>query len=326
VTTAGTVSHTGVGGLTLGAGFGRVARRFGLACDNVRAVDIVTADGRLVHASADENPDLYWGVRGGGGNFGVVTSFEFTLHEMARQVIGGPLIFPIERARDLLHAYAEITATAPAEMYVDVFMVDPGGDKPGVFTFDTCYSGAPEKADRAFAPLRKLGTPLVDRIKPVDYVALQRSNDELDPRNQGSYLKSGFIDSFPDELVRQLVQGFEPHPDRTTMVFFQHAGGAISKVPVHATAFPHRHATLNMLSQVVWPVSVDAAPHIKYEKAYWAGLERYTDGYYTNEVGDEGQRVIDENYQDNLPRLQQIKNKYDPRNLFRLNANVKPTV
>jgi FAD/FMN-containing dehydrogenase len=291
----------------------------------VRAVDIVTADGRLLHASADENPDLYWGVRGGGGNFGVVTSFEFALHEMTRQVIGGALIFPIKRARELMHAYAEITAKAPPEMYIDLFMVDPGGGKPGVFMFDTCYSGAPAQAERAFAPLRKLGTPMVDRVGPVDYVALQRSNDNLDPRNEGSYLKSGFIDAFPDKLVRQLVEGFEPHPERATMVFFQHAGAAITQVPVDATAFPHRRAVLNMLSQVVWPLTVDSASHMKYEKSYWAALEPYTDGYYTNEVGDEGQHVIDENYQGNLTRLQQVKNKYDPKNLFRLNANIKPT-
>jgi FAD/FMN-containing dehydrogenase len=326
VTTAGTVSHTGVGGLTLGAGFGRLARRFGLACDNVRAVDIVTADGRLLHASAQENPDLYWGVRGGGGNFGVVTSFEFALHPMQRQVIGGPLVFPLERARELMPAYAEITAAAPAELYVDAIMTAPPGGKPGMFVLDTCYSGPADQAERAFAPLRKLGTPLADRVAPVDYVALQRRNDRTDPRNEGSYLKSGFIDSFPEEIARTLLAGFEPHPDRGTTVFFQHSGGAIGRVPADATAFPHRRATHNMFATVSWPLTADATPHVQYVKSYWATLERYTDGYYTNEVADEGQQVIDENYQGNLPRLQQVKNKYDPKNLFRLNANVKPTV
>jgi FAD/FMN-containing dehydrogenase len=326
VTTAGTVSHTGVGGLTLGAGFGRLARRFGLACDNVRAVDIVTADGRLLHASAQENPDLYWGVRGGGGNFGVVTSFEFGLHPMQRQVIGGPLVFPLERARELMPAYAEISAAAPAELYVDAIMTAPAGAKPGMFIFDTCYSGPADQAERAFAPLRKLGTPLADHVGPVEYVALQRRNDRTDPRNEGSYLKSGFIDTFPEEIARTLIAGFEPHPDRGTTVFFQHSGGAIGRVPANATAFPHRRATHNMFATVSWPLTADATPHVQYVKSYWATLERYTDGYYTNEVADEGQKVIDENYQGNLPRLQQVKNKYDPKNLFRLNANVKPTV
>ena len=212
VTTAGTVSHTGVGGLTLGAGFGRLARRFGLACDNVRAVDIVTADGRLLHANAQENPDLYWGVRGGGGNFGVVTSFEFGLHPMQREVIGGPLVFPLERARELMPAYAEITAAAPAELYVDAIMTAPAGGKPGMFVLDTCYSGPADQAERAFAPLRKLGKPLADRVGPVDYVALQRRNDRTDPRNEGSYLKSGFIDSFPEEIARTLRRGVRAAP------------------------------------------------------------------------------------------------------------------
>jgi FAD/FMN-containing dehydrogenase len=324
VTTSGTVSHTGVGGLTLGAGFGRLARRFGLACDNVRAVDVVTADGRLLHASADENPDLYWGVRGGGGNFGVVTGFEFALHPMARQVVGGPLVFPIERARDLMRAYAEITAAAPPELYVDAIMSSPQGGKPGVFVFDTCYSGPPEQAERAFAPLRKLGTPVGDRVRSVDYVALQRSNDRTDPRNEGSYLKSGFIDAFPDKLATTLLDGFEPHPERGTTVFFQHSGEAIGRVPVDATAFPHRRATHNMFATVSWPLAADATPHVGYVKSYWGTLERYTDGYYTNEVADEGQRVIDDNYQGNLPRLRRVKGKYDPTNLFRLNANVRP--
>jgi FAD/FMN-containing dehydrogenase len=326
VTTAGTVSHTGVGGLTLGAGFGRLARRFGLACDNLRSVDVVTADGRLQHASERENPDLFWGVRGGGGNFGVVTQFEFALHPMQRQVIGGVMAFPLDRARDLMRAYAEISAAAPAELYLDAIMTAPPGGKPGMFVFDTCYSGPAEQAEQAFAPLRKLGTPLLDRVGPVDYVALQRSNDRTDPRNEGMYLKSGFIDAFPEEIARTLVEGFQPHPERGTTQFFQHSGGAIGRVPVAATAFPHRRATHNMFAVVSWPLSADATPHVQYVKSYWSTLERYTNGYYTNEVADEGQQVIDENYQGNLPRLQQVKNKYDPKNLFRLNANVKPTV
>ncbi len=324
VTTSGTVSHTGVGGLTLGAGFGRLARRFGLALDNVKAVDIVTADGRYLHASATDNPDLYWGVRGGGGNFGIVTSFEFQLHPMDREVLGGSLVYPISRARDLLAAYAEITHVAPPEMYIDAIMMAPRGDKPGVFLFDTCYSGPPELADAAFAPLRKLGKPLSDTIAPIDYVAIQRRNDRSDPRNEGSYLKSGFIDVFPDKLSRTLIEGFEPNPERGTTVFFQHAGAAISRVPVDATAFPHRRATHNMFSTVSWPLTADAAPQIKYVKAYWATLEPFTDGYYTNEVADEAQGIVDNNYQGNLPRLQKLKKKYDPANLFRLNANVKP--
>jgi FAD/FMN-containing dehydrogenase len=325
VTTAGTVSHTGVGGLTLGAGFGRLARRFGLALDNVRGVDIVTADGRLLHASADENPDLYWGVRGGGGNFGVVTTFEFRLHPMQRQVIGGDVVYPISRARELLDFYADYSVNAPDELYCDASMSVPPGGRDGVFEFSVCYSGPAGDAERVLSPLRKLGKPLQDGIQAIDYVKLQRSWDRTDPRNDGQYLKSGFINGFPPDLVAALIDGFQSDPRRGTTVFFQHSGGAIGRVAPEATAFPHRRSRLNMFAVVTWPLPGDSAPHVKYVKDYWSRLGRYTDGYYTNEVAGEPQRQVDENYQGNIGRLVELKNKYDPGNLFRLNANVKPT-
>jgi FAD/FMN-containing dehydrogenase len=324
VTTAGTVSHTGVGGLTLGAGFGRLARRFGLALDNVTGADIVTADGKLLHASARENADLFWGIRGGGGNFGVVTGFEFALHPMQRMVVGGDLVFPLARAKELLAAYAELSLGAPEDLYLDAAMSAPPGGKEGAFVFHACYSGPAAGADKALAPLRKLGTPLKDGIAPVDYVALQRSWDRTDPRNDGEYLKSGFINDFPGKLVDAIAGGFAPHPDRDTTVFFQHSGGAIGRVAPDATAFPHRKARANMFAVVSWPMEKDGAPHVGYVKDYWSKLEPFTDGYYTNEVADEPQRYVDANYQGNLPRLQALKKRYDPTNLFRLNANVKP--
>jgi len=325
VTTAGTVSHTGVGGLTLGGGFGRLARRHGLTLDNLRSVDIVTADGRLLRASSEENPDLFWGVRGGGGNFGVVTAFEFALHPMARQVIGGDLIFPITRARELVNFYAEYAATAPEYLYVDAGMAAPPGGGE-IFEFGVCYSGPPGEAERWLAPLRRLGTPLKDTIGPVDYVALQRSGDVRDARNFGTYLKSGFLDDLPASLPADIVDGFRADPARFTAIFFQQSGGAIGRVASDATAFPHRSSRFNMLAAVRWDISRDGAPHVAYGREYWARLQKYTNGYYTNEVANEPQRQVDENYQGNVRRLTQLKNKYDPTNLFRLNANVKPTV
>ncbi|HUG03859.1 MAG TPA: FAD-binding protein [Steroidobacteraceae bacterium] len=324
VTTSGTVSHTGVGGLTLGGGFGRLARRFGLALDNVRAVDIVTADGGYLHADPDENPDLYWGVRGGGGNFGVVTNFEFELHPMQRQVIAGNLLFPIDRAREIIGFYGDYSSMAPDDLYVDYFMQMPPAGKPGVCGMHVCYSGDASEADALFAPLRKLGTPVADTIKAQDYVAVQMSTDRSDPRNEGTYLKSGFISDFKSDMVSALVDGFQPDAQRGTVVFFQHSGGAIGRVATDATAFPHRHSKHNMFAVVSWNLDNDAAPHIRYVKDYWSTLERFTDGYYTNEVGDEAQSNVDDNYQGNLARLRTIKKKYDPGNLFRLNANVQP--
>ena len=324
VTTSGTVSHTGVGGLTLGGGFGRLARRFGLAIDNLRGVDIVTADGRFLHADADENPELYWGVRGGGGNFGVVTNFEFGLHPMQREIVGGDIVFPIDRARELLEFYADYSRTAPAELYVDAIMSAPPGGEPGVFLLSACYSGPAGDAERVLAPIRKLGKPIADSIRPMDYVAAQRMHDQADPRNIGTYLKSGFIGDFKGSLIDAIVAGFQGHAERNTMLFFQHGGAAIGKVEADATAFPHRYAKHNMLTAVSWPLELDRTTHVDYLRGLWASLEPHARGYYMNEVADEAQAIVDDNYQGNLARMREVKKKYDPMNLFRLNANVQP--
>jgi len=324
VTTCGTVSHTGVGGLTLGGGFGRLARRFGLALDNVKSVDIVTADGQLRHASAEENPDLYWGVRGGGGNFGVVTGFEFGLHPMQREVVAGTAVFPIDRAREILRFYGDFSSRAPDELQSDFVMNAPPGGKPGVALIACCWSGPAADAERVLAPIRALGNPIADTFKVQDYCLVQRANDHLDPRSEGSYLKSGFIDGFSPGLVDAAVANFQADPGRTTAFFIQQAGGAIGRVAADATAFPHRRATHGIFTTVAWPLATDRSPHVARLKEYWSKLEPFTDGYYTNETGDEGQRRIDDNYQGNLPRLRELKKKYDPMNLFRLNANVQP--
>ncbi len=324
VTTTGTVSHTGVGGLTLGGGFGRLARRFGLALDNIRAVELITADGAFRRASAEENPDLYWAARGGGGNFGVVTAFEFALHPMQREVIGGELIFPLDRARELLEFYADYSVTAPDDVYTDFVMISPPGDGGGFVMIHICYSGPADRADVVLEPFRRLGEPTSDSVKTIDYVALQKSWDNSDPRAMGEYLKSGFTTEIDARLIDAIVDGFVTDPGRSTTVFLQQAGGAIKRVPTDATAFTHRNAEHTLFSTVGWPRATDRAPHVSWLRAYWKTLVPFTSGFYTNEVSTESQEVINANYRGNYARLARIKGRYDPDNLFRLNANIVP--
>lgn len=326
VTPMGTVSHTGVGGLVTGGGFGRLARRFGLSVDNLLAADVVTADGQFRRASADENPDLFWGVRGGGGNFGVVTSFEFRLHPMQRQVVAGQILFPVARLRDVLGVYGEYAPRAPDELQLDGLAVLPPGGAPGMCGFGVCWSGSPGDVDRVLAPVRRLGTAMVDSVTAMDYVALQRSGDTTDPRAQGQYVKSGFIADMPAALVAAIADGFEGHPDRATIIMFQHAGGAIGRVAPAATAFSQRDVAANMLCFVNWPHGTEPAEHIAWIKRYWTGLEPFTRGFYVNDLEtDMTAATIRDNYRQNHERLVAVKNRYDPGNLFRLNANVKPT-
>lgn len=328
VTPLGTVSHTGVGGLTLGGGFGRLARRFGMAIDNLASVDVVTADGQLRHASADEHRDLFWGVRGGSGNFGIVSTFEFRLHPMQREVIAGTVSFPLAKARDVLNMWADYAPAAPDELYLDPVMMFPPGGAPGAVALDACYCGPHQNAERALAPLRKLGTPDSDTIKASDYVLVQRVNDQSDARAIGSYLKGGFISRMPGELVAALVDGFEGHPGRMTLLLFQHCGGASGRVAEGATAFAQRYAMANMIAVAGWRHGVDdPAEHIQATRRYWATLEPFTRGFYVNDMAREATASdINANYRGNYARLVAIKTKYDPTNLFRLNANVQPSL
>jgi FAD/FMN-containing dehydrogenase len=325
-TTSGTVSHTGVGGLSLGGGFGRLARRFGLAVDNIEAVDIINADGQFRRACAEENADLYWGVRGGGGNFGVVTSFDFKLHPMAHQIIGGRISFPYSNAKDLLKFYADYSQSVPDDMYVDIVIFAPPMGYGKTCYFEVCYSGPHNKADAVLAPLRRAAKPVKDDIRAMDYVALQSSSDDTDPRGTGQYLKSGFTTEINDDLVDALVDNLEPHPDRGGMAFFQHSGGEVGRIATDATAFSHRYANHNMTIGAVWRHGTETDSHVAWARQYWQQVEGHTHGFYTNDAYAESQSKGQANYQGNYDRLVDIKNKYDPTNLFRLNTNIRPTV
>jgi FAD/FMN-containing dehydrogenase len=324
VTTSGTVSHTGVGGLTTGGGFGRLARRYGLALDNVKSVNVVTANGELVHASAQQNADLYWAVRGGGGNFGVVTDFEFQLHQMSRKVISGNLMFPLSELRNVLNFYADYSASCPDELYMDFVGRSQPGSNDGVIIINVCYSGPVDQAEAALAPIRKAGKYFKDTISSIDYTAAQQSADNDEPRVIGQYLKGGFVENIPEGLINEMVAGFKP--EYGLFLLFQHSGGAINRVAVDATAFPHRYAQANLICAVSWPLTESRDPYMAHLREYWSNMEKYTYGWYTNGVGDEKPAMVNKNYQGNYERLLQIKNQYDPGNLFRLNANVRPTV
>jgi FAD/FMN-containing dehydrogenase len=215
---------------------------------------------------------------------------------------------------------------APAELYADFVINSPQGNPDGVALIHVCYSGDPARAEQVLAPIKKLGTPLADTIKPIDYVAIQRSFDNSDPRNEGEYLKSGFLSDIPGQLINDVVDGFDPDPSRGTTVFFQHAGGAITRVASDATAFAHRHAENSVFAVVSWPLDTSPDEAMRYLRKYWGTLEPHTYGYYSNETADESHEVRHANYLGNFARLVQIKNRYDPGNLFRLNANIQPTV
>jgi hypothetical protein len=199
------------------------------------------------------------------------------------------------------------------------------GDEPGTVGMHACYSGPKSRADQVLAPIRKAAKPLEDGIKAVDYVAIQKSWDWTDPRTVGSYLKSGFVTGISPEVIDRLLDGFEPDPSRRTSIFFQQSGGAIGRVSPDATAFAHRHATHNMFCTVSWDPAQDPGGHIDYIRRWWATLEPSTNGWYTNEISNESFAKVRANYQGNFERLVQVKGRYDPTNLFRLNANVPPS-
>ena len=322
VTTAGSVSHTGVGGLTLGGGFGRLARRFGMSIDNVLEMDIVTPDGRLRSVGPENDPDLYWALRGGGGNFGVVTSFLFQLHEMQRDVVTGYIAYPLAETKQILSFYAEYAEKMPDEMSMSAGVGGRLGKDPGV-GISFVWSGDPAKVDSYVAPLRKAGTVVFENVQSMDYVAVQRSGDIDDTRAFTGYMKSGFIDTISQDLINNIVDNFEANPNRSTRIGFAQAGGAIARVGRTDTAFSQREANFNLMSFVSWKTGDDGEDHTKYIKSHWSNVEPFTTGFYVNDRFDQAQAKVNQTYRDNFPRLLKIKQQYDPTNLFRLNANIR---
>jgi hypothetical protein len=324
-TTAGTVADTGVAGLTLGGGVGRIGRRFGLSADNVMSADLVTADGRWMRASASENPDLLWGLRGGGGNFGVVTAFTYRLHEVTPMMYGGTVTFPMQGGRQLLQHFAQFIATAPDELYVDVDLGTDG--KLGrTVEFDVCYSGPAADAERVVAPLRKLGKPLQDKLGPALYVTLQGSANASEVNHYGSYVKGALIQGLSAPLIDAIVGSIESTTLDSAYIWLQHQGGAISRVAPADTAYWNRTATHNLGVGGSWKVPGDGAgPNTEWARKAWAQIEPLTHGNYVNLANtDDRDSRVHAAYGDNYTRLAALKKTYDPTNLFRLNANIKP--
>ncbi len=321
-TTAGTVSHTGAAGLTLGGGLGRLGRRFGLACDNVASFDIVTADGRFLRASEHENPDLYWGLRGGGGNFGVVTSIEYRLHQMDPVILGGSIVWPLAQARDVLRYYRDIAADAPEIVNLDPDLhTEPDGPKIAI---EVCWSGDRAQGEAWLRKLRAFGKPVRDDIAPMPYVAMQSSGDELLGAGQYYYIKGGFLTQLKDEGIDLIVDTFKRMPS-WYLLFFDHCGGAYRHVAPAATAFPNRDMLFTLGTLGIWPNKDGIAENTEKMRANWSELEPLTKGFYTNLAGpDTTMAHYRDNYGANFERLVALKAKYDPANLFRLNANVPP--
>jgi FAD/FMN-containing dehydrogenase len=324
-TPVGTVADTGVGGLTLGGGVGRIGRRFGLSCDNLLAAELITADGNWMRTSKTENPDLLWGLQGGGGNFGAVTCFTFRLHPVEPQMFGGTITFPFKGARQLLRSFADFSAHAPDELYIDTFM---GTEGPGErsLSFEVCYSGPPADADRLIAPLRKLGKPLKDGLKPALYLDLQGSSDLRGVSPLGSYGKGGLVDGITPSLIDAMVGAAEAAPFDYLMMWFQHQGGAISRVRPQDTAYFNRNATHNVGVFEAWRLpAADTAAKTEWVRRAWSSIEPLTHGQYVNLAAtDDREARVHAAYGDNYPRLAALKKHYDPKNFFRLNANIKP--
>ena len=324
-TVLGTVADTGVAGLTLGGGQGRLSRKHGLTIDNLQAVELVTADGQTQHVSAADNPDLFWAVRGGGGNFGVATRFSYRLHEIPPLLYGGTLTYAYQDPRQMLHSYADFIAHAPDELSADVALTtDHAGQR--IIEFDVCYCGPAAEAERAVAGLRKLGKPLRDRLAAATYVKLQGSEDPPGPSNFAAYVKGGLVYGLTPALIDATVDYIESHPANNFEIEIGAEGGAVGRVAPQDTAYWGRRASHTLLAFAFWKVPDESAePSTTWVHGAWAQLEPHTRGNYVNLAStDDRESRVHAAYGDNYTRLAAIKKRYDPGNLFHLNANIKP--
>jgi FAD/FMN-containing dehydrogenase len=329
----GRVTTTGIGGFTLGGGYGWLSPKYGLACDNLISADVVTADGRLVVASEEENQDLFWGLRGGSGNFGVVTSFEFRLHLVGPTIVGGMVMHPLERAREVLRAYRDYVDDGPDEL-ATAFALFPAPPEPfvpshlqgrTVLGIIACYCGETQVGQHVVRPLKELGPPAVDLIGPMPYTALQALLDPTAPPgwrwyNTGEHL-SDLSDQAIDVIVDHAPQGLDP---LSQIIVFRH-GGAVSRIQDTETAFSNREAAYLLHPLAAWLAPEDDERHIAWVRKLVAAMEPFkTGGVYLNFTPDEHERVLDGYGAKKYARLAALKERYDPANMFRFNHNVQP--
>jgi len=320
----GVVSVTGLAGLTLGGGVGWLNGKHGLACDNLLSADVVTADGRLLTASADEYADLFWGLRGGSGNFGVVTSFTYRLHPVG-PVLAGGLTYPPEQAREALRFYHDFAANCPDELST-VASIGVGDDGRPFVAVAVCYCGDLAAGERLLQPLRAFGPPMEDGIQPMAYCALQSGGDAGFPPDRLHYWKAGWLKNLSDGAIEVLLRFAAEKPSPATGIALQQMHGAAARVDPTATAFPHRGDNLYdflLLSQ--WSDPAESEANIRWTRAFFEAMEPFLErGVYVNDLGDEGDDRVRAAYGSNYDRLTAVKQEYDPTNLFRVNQNIRP--
>jgi FAD/FMN-containing dehydrogenase len=323
VVPAGTVSHTGVAGLTLGGGVGRLQRKFGLTVDCLVGADVVTANGRLVQASVEENPDLLWALQGGGGNFGVVTSFDFRAYEFGRTAIAGDIVFPIEQARRVLDAFADYCISASDDLWMDPTLeCDASGHRQ--LTFTICHCGSAASAAKDIAAIRKFGKPARDNVAEKPWVVVQSEHDGDSPHGNGYYMSGGRITKLIPAMLDHAVESIKlPGAELGKVSLTQH-GGASARRPAASTAYASRDASHNFVVRAAWDDPKQAAARTAWQKQTWKGFEPYSAGLYANLNAAEAGVKARSAYGDNLERLVEVKTQYDPNNLFHLNPNITP--
>lgn len=324
-TTMGVISTTGIAGLTLGGGMGWLIGKHGLACDNVIAMDVVTANGRLLKASEQDNPDLFWALRGGGGNFGIVTSFEYRLHSLG-PLFGGGVLYPIEQTREVLRFYRDFAFSGPDELTTQMGRICTPDGVP-VIGVAGCYSGALEDGEKLLAPLRRLGSPVLDLFGPMSYLQMQSMFDPWFPPGRQAYWKANFLHDLSDEAIDIFHRCAQTVPSPyTTGPWLEAVHGAVSRVGATDTAFAHRRYPFNFLVLSSWSEASEAERNIAWTRDCWDAMRPFmAPGAYVNYLEAEANPRDRAAYGNNYDRLVTIKDKYDPDNFFRVNFNIQPS-